>query len=146
MSNKKYFLFISISHLVVILASFFPLINVDELRIGIGGAENTETYFINIVNYVQNEIYPLTGIFIVSLMIVATIGIINSMIGFFSKKLNSTNVKLAFILGFSSAIFAALLMYSNSVAFFIICASSFALISFSAIKLIRAEEKQEDSK
>ena len=146
MDTKKHYIMIALSHLAMILSLFFPLINVNEQRIGIGGAENTESYFINIISYVKNEIYPLTGICMTILMIISVLGIVNAMIGIFSKKINNTNVKIAFIFGFSSAIGAALLLYSNSILLFSILAGSFALISYASIKLFMAEEKQGEQK
>ena len=142
MSNKKYFLAIIISHLAVIISLFFPLINVDEIRIGISGVEGTETYFINVVEYIQTDIYPLTSIIMISLMIMATFGVVNSVVGIFIRKLHAVNVKLSFIFGFSSAIFAALLLYSSSVVLSLICAGSFIIISVASIRLIKAEEQQ----
>ena len=124
---------------------FFPLINVNALRIGATVGE-ADPYFMNVVNYLQNEIYPLTAIFMILLMVFAALGAANSVIGIFSKKIRSINVKLAFILGFSEATLAALLLYSRSTALFIICAVSFALISLAAIKLIRIEERENEQR
>jgi hypothetical protein len=146
MDTKKHYIMIAFSHLAAIISLFFPLINVNEQRIGAGGFENTESYFINIISYVRNEIYPLTGICLMVIMIIAIMGIVNAIVGIFSKKINNTSAKMAFVFGFSSAICAALLLYSNSVLLFSILASSFALISFASIKLLMAEEKQSEQK
>ena len=81
-----------------------------------------------------------------ALIVLEFVGIVNALVGFFSKKLNSLNVKLAFVYGFSSAIFAALLLYSSSGLLFLIFACSFAIISYASIKLLMAEEKQESSR
>ena len=118
---------------------------VNALRIGASVTE-AEPYYMNVVNYLQNEIYPLTGIFMISLMIMASLGVVNSMIGIFSKKILPVNVKLSFIFGFSEATLAALLLYSGSVSLFIISATAFALISLAAIKLIKLEERQDEQK
>lgn len=145
MRYKRFHFIIACAHTVTILAMFFPLINVNALRIGASASE-AEPYFMNVINYLQNEIYPLTAIFMISLMILASLGAANSVIGIFSKKISPINVKLAFILGFSEATLAALLLYSGSVALFIICAVSFALISLASIKIIRLEERQNEQK
>ncbi len=144
--HKKYYLMNIISHAVVIASLFFPLINVNELRIGVAGAGVADPYYMNIISFLQNEIYPLTAIFMILLMVFAALGAANSVIGIFSKKIRSINVKLAFILGFSEATLAALLLYSRSTALFIICAVSFALISLAAIKLIRIEERENEQR
>ena len=145
MRLKKFHIIIASAHSLVVLAMFFPLINVNALRIGASVAE-AEPYYMNVVNYLQNEIYPLTGIFMISLMIMASLGVVNSMIGIFSKKILPVNVKLSFIFGFSEATLAALLLYSGSVSLFIISATAFALISLAAIKLIKLEERQNEQK
>lgn len=145
MRYKSFHIIIASAHTLSILAMFFPLINVNSLRIGATASE-AEPYYMNVVNYLRNEIYPLTGIFMISLMIMASFGVVNSMMGIFSKKISPPNVKLSFILGFSEATLAALLLYSGSVALFLISASAFALISIAAIKLIRIEERQNEQK
>ena len=145
MRLKKFHIIIASAHSLVVLAMFFPLINVNALRIGASVTE-AEPYYMNVVNYLQNEIYPLTGIFMISLMIMASLGVVNSMIGIFSKKILPVNVKLSFIFGFSEATLAALLLYSGSVSLFIISATAFALISLAAIKLIKLEERQNEQK
>ena len=145
MRLKKFHIIIASAHSRVVLDMFFPLINVNALRIGASVTE-AEPYYMNVVNYLQNEIYPLTGIFMISLMIMASLGVVNSMIGIFSKKILPVNVKLSFIFGFSEATLAALLLYSGSVSLFIISATAFALISLAAIKLIKLEERQNEQK
>jgi hypothetical protein len=79
-------------------------------------------------------------------MILSTLGAVNSMMGIFSKKIRSINVKLAFIFGFSEATLAALLLYSQSTALFVISVVSFVLISVASIKLIRIEERENEQK
>ena len=145
MRYKNFHIIIAAAHSFVVTAMFFPLINVNSLRIGATASE-AEPYYMNVVNYLRNEIYPLTGIFMITLMILASLGAVNSMMGVFSKKIRSVNVKLSFILGFSEATLAALLLYSGSVALFLISASAFALISIAAIKLIRIEERENENK
>lgn len=145
MRYKRFHFIIACAHSAVIFSMFFPLINVNALRIGATVSE-ADPYFMNVVNYLQNEIYPLTAIFMILLMVFAALGAANSVIGIFSKKIRSINVKLAFILGFSEATLAALLLYSRSTALFIICAASFALISLAAIKLIRIEERENEQR
>ena len=145
MRYKNFHIIIAAAHSFVVMAMFFPLINVNSQRIGATVSE-AEPYYMNVVNYLRNEIYPLTGIFMIALMILASLGAVNSMMGVFSKKIRPVNVKLSFILGFSEATLAALLLYSGSVALFLISASAFALISVAAIKLIRIEERENENK
>ncbi len=145
MRYKKFHIIIACAHSFVVTSMLFPLINVNALRIGASVSE-ADPYYMNVINFLQNEIYPLTGIFMISLMILASLGAANSVMGIFSKKIRPINVKLAFIFGFSEATLAALLLYSSSVALFVICAASFALISLAAIKLIRLEERQNEQK
>lgn len=145
MRYKKFHIITVVAHSFVVTCMFFPLINVNALRIG-GSVGDADPYFMNVVNYLQNEIYPLTGIFMISLMILASMGAANSVMGIFSKKIRPVNVKLSFIFGFSEATMAALLLYSGSVALFFICAVSFALISFTSIKLIKIEERLNEQK
>lgn len=145
MRYKNFHIIIAAAHSFVVTAMFFPLINVNSQRIGATVSE-AEPYYMNVVNYLRNEIYPLTGIFMITLMILASLGAVNSMMGVFSKKIRPINVKLSFILGFSEATLAALLLYSGSGALFLISASAFALISVAAIKLIRIEERENENK
>ena len=145
MRYKNFHIIIAAAHSFVVTAMFFPLINVNSQRLGATVSE-AEPYYMNVVNYLRNEIYPLTGIFMITLMILASLGAVNSMMGVFSKKIRPVNVKLSFILGFSEATLAALLLYSGSVALFLISASAFALISIAAIKLIRIEERENENK
>jgi hypothetical protein len=145
MRYKKFHIIIAIAHSAVIFSMFFPLINVNALRLGVS-ANEASPYFMNVINYMQTEIYPLTGIIMISLMILSTLGAVNSMMGIFSKKIRSINVKLAFIFGFSEATLAALLLYSQSTALFIISVVSFVLISVASIKLIRIEERENEQK
>ena len=145
MRYKNFHIIIAAAHSFVVTAMFFPLINVNSQRIGATVSE-AEPYYMNVVNYLRNEIYPLTGIFMITLMILASLGAVNSMMGVFSKKIRPVNVKLSFILGFSEATLAALLLYSGSGALFLISASAFALISIAAIKLIRIEERENENK
>ena len=145
MRYKNFHIIIAAAHSFVVTAMFFPLINVNSQRIGATVSE-AEPYYMNVVNYLRNEIYPLTGIFMITLMILASLGAVNSMMGVFSKKIRPVNVKLSFILGFSEATLAALVLYSNSIALFVICAVSFVLVSVSSIKLIRLEERLNEQK
>ena len=144
--HRKYYLIIALSHLTVVVSMLFPLINVNELRIGVAGAQNAEPYYMNIISFLQNEIYPITGILMLVFVGISIFGFALSIYGFVSKKLKSFSVKLSFIAGFGSASLGALLLYSNSTMLFIICALSFGIISFCTIKLVRLEERQESSK
>ena len=138
--HKKYYLMNIISHAVVIASLFFPLINVNELRIGVAGAGVADPYYMNIVSFLQNEIYPLTGFLMIGLMVLSTLGVANSVYGLVTKRVNTFTTMSAFLLGFSSAALAALLLYSSSTVLFIICAISFAICSYCSIKLFRVEE------
>lgn len=144
--HRKYYLIIAISHLAVVVSMLFPLINVNELRLGVAGAQKAEPYYMNIISFLQNEIYPITGILMLIFVGISIFGFILALYGFISKKLKSFSVKLSFIAGFGSASLGALLLYSKSTMLFIICALSFVIISFCAIKLVRLEERQESSK
>lgn len=140
MVHKKYYLMNIISHAAVITSLFFPLINVNELRIGAVGVGSNEPYYMNIVSFLQNEIYPLTGLLIISLMVLSALGLANSVYGLVTKKVNGFTTKSAFVLGFSSATLAALLLYSSSAILFTICAVSFAICSYCSIKLFKVYE------
>lgn len=144
--HKKYYLMNIISHSAVIISLFFPLINVNELRIGVAGAGVADPYYMNIVSFLQNEIYPLTGLLIIALMVLSALGVANSVYGFVTKTVKSFTTKISFLLGFSSAALAALLLYSSSAILFVICAVSFAICSFCSIKLFRLEEAQTEEK
>ncbi len=144
--HKKYYLAIIISHVVVITSLFFPLININELRIGVAGAVDADPYYMNIINFLQTEIYPITGLLMLILLSMALLGAINGVYGLVSMRVRPFSTKSAFILGFSSALLAALLLYSESTVLFVICALSFGVISFASIKLFRAEEETEENK
>ena len=144
--HKKYHVAIVISNTIVLTSLFFPLINVNELRIGTAGAGVAEPHFINIVSFLQTEIYPLTGFLMIALMVLLSLGIANSIYGLVTKRINSFTAKASFLLGFSSAVLAALLLYSRSSILFIICVVSFVVDSVSSIQLFRAEEAQNEEK
>ncbi|MBQ3040368.1 MAG: hypothetical protein IJD42_02100 [Clostridia bacterium] len=139
--HKKYYLTIIVSHLAVALTLLFPVLRVDVIRLGLYGGTTTSAHYLNLFDYIINDINTLAGIFILVLAIMNVAGIAIAIYGIFSKTKRSLPVILSFALGFSSATMSALQIYLGSFALLVISIVSFALIAFSSIKLMKIDEK-----
>lgn len=139
--HKKYYITIIISHLAVALTLLFPVLRVDEIRLSLSGGTTTSAYYMNLFDYLVNEINILAGVFIFILALLNVTGIIIAIYGIFSKSERSLHVILSFALGFSSATMSALQIYLGSIALLVISIVSFALIAFSSIRLMKIDEK-----
>lgn len=140
--HKKYYLIIMLAHLSVPLSLLFPVLRVDEIRLGISGSTTTSAYYLNIFEYIYSDIYTLTGLFILFLAIAQLAGVIIAIVGMANKTMKHVPILLSFVLGFSSAIMSALQIYSGSHMLFIISAISFVIVSIFSINLMKLEEKQ----
>ena len=138
--HRKYYIAILISHLTLAVTLFFPVINVDEIRLMPWADAQSEAQSLNLIEYTAKSINPVTAYLMIAFLVVAVVGAGNAVFGLISKKLNTVSVKLSFIFGFSSASMAAMQIYSVSNVLIIICAITFAVISIASIRLIRLEE------
>ena len=139
--HKKYYINIIISHLAVAVTLFFPVLRVDEIRLGLSGGTTTSAYYMNLFDYLMNDINILAGVFILILGLLNVFGIVVAVYAIFDKKKKSFPVIVSFILGFSSATMSAIQIYLGSMSLLIISIASFALVAYSSIKLMRIEEK-----
>lgn len=139
--HKKYYAIIILAYLAVPISLLFPVLRVNEIRLGLSGGTTTSEHYMNIFEYVYNDIYTITGLLILFLALVQLVGVGIAIVGLVEKGVRSILVRLTFISSFSCAILAALQIYSGSRILFVICAISFVLIAFSSIRLMRIEEK-----
>ena len=135
----KAYIAIILSNLMVLLALFFPLIHVTEIRMDITGEKIAESFYINIIDYVQHDVYNFTMIVMIILACFNFLGVINGIYGLVCKKLKHASINLALFTGFASGIAGALHLYSKSYVFFIICAASFIMITLCSFKLNKSE-------
>lgn len=144
--HRKYCIMILVSHLSLVVSMFFPVLTVSEIRLAPWGAGDQQEQSLNIIDYMNKAISPITGYFMIFLLIVAILGIGNAVFGIARKNVNSLSVKLAFIFGFSSAAMAALQIYSGSVLLLLISVATFVVISFASVKLIKMDEVENAQK
>ncbi len=138
--HKKYFGFILLSHLVMVGSLFAPLIRVSENRLNNTGITLIDTNYINIFQYVYNDIYTVTAVFMIILALISIVGIVFSIIGITKDELSTRIVKISFACCFSPAAMGALQMYSKSYILFLICAISFFVSAICTIRLMKQEK------
>ncbi|MBQ8545355.1 MAG: hypothetical protein IJ437_00235 [Clostridia bacterium] len=143
--HKKYYAIIILAHLIVPISLLFPILRVNEIRLGLSGGTTTSEHYMNIIEYIASDIYTITGILILFLALIQLAGVGIAVVGLVEKSVRSILVRLSFISSFSCAILAALQIYSGSRILFIICAVSFVTIAFSSIRLMKIEEKSDQS-
>lgn len=129
--KKRFFAYIIASHLVVIASLLFPI---HRLKTGI----NESISFINFFEYLSQNQSGIVKVLFVILILAELLGIANGIYGI--VKLNHFSIRNAFTLGFSSAILAAMLLSSGSYIFFLVCATSFLLISYFSLRLLKMEK------
>lgn len=137
--HKKYYLLSLICHSVVAVSLCFPVISVSETRLNNVGNTLTDTNFLNIFQYVYNDVYTITAVLMIILGVFEILGAMNCLYAMTKSTVERLPSKLAFIFGFSSAIMGALQVYSRSYILFVICASAFVLSEICAIRLMRLE-------
>lgn len=139
LKNKAY-MAIFLSHLMVLIVLFTPIIRVTEIKMDLIGQKLENSYFVNIIDFVRVERYSLTSVLMLILSIGQMVGLVNAIYGLFKKGYSHTSINLTFACSFVVALLGALHLYSKSYALFFICAASFFVISFCSVKLIKAEE------
>ena len=137
--HKKYYLLSMLCHSAVAIALCLPTISVSETRLNNMGNTLTDTNFSNIFQYVSSDIYTITAILLIVLGIVEILGILNCVYAMSKKTVARLPSKLAFLYGFSSAIIAALQVYSRSYILFSVCATSFVITQLCSVRLMRLE-------
>ena len=135
----KSYLGIFLSHLSVLVVLFTPVIRLSEIVIDSAGEKVTNIYYVNLVDFISTQGYSLTTFIMLILTAVHLFGLCNALFGMIKKKHNHFSVNATFVCSFASALMGALLLYSKSYALFFVCASSFLIISFCSIKLIKSE-------
>lgn len=140
--HRKYYIAILVSHLFLIVSMLFPVLKVSEIRLAPWGAGDQQEQNLNLIEYINKAISPITGYFMIFLLLVAALGAANAVLGIVLNKVNSVSVKIAFIFGFSSAAMTALQIYSGSVLLLLISVITFVAITFCSVKLIKIDEVQ----
>lgn len=138
--HKKHFLLIMLSHLIVVLSLFAPLIRVSENRLNNSGITTADTNYLNIFQYVYNDIYTVTAVVMIILAVLSLVGIGTAVYGIVKKEVNTRAVKISFALSFSLSAMGAFQMYSKSYFLFIICAVCFFVASICSIRLMKQEK------
>lgn len=138
--KKKLYVTTLVAHLLVLLSLLTPIIRITEIRMNISGEKVINSYYVNIIKFVQDDIYSFTSLFMMVLILVHVIGIINAIVGVVKKRYSHLSINITIICGFASALMGALHLYSRSYTLFVICAVSFFAIAFCSIKLIKSED------
>ena len=135
--KRKINIIVLLSHLAVLLSLFFPVIHVEEIRLGIEGASETESYYVSFLEFAQNGSDTLTAVLMMILICVHFLGIINALYVVITNKESIILTNLTFAYSFASSLMGALQLYSRSYVLFLICAASFLIIAISSIILVR---------
>jgi len=129
--RRRFFVYIILAHLLVPIALVLPI-----HRIEAGAAESIS--FINIFEYLEITDSVYVTIFIAVFVFGELLGIANAIVGICVSKKHAY-IRNAFALGFCSAILAAIFIGFGSYIFFIVCAGSFFVISYFALRLMKSE-------
>lgn len=129
--SKKYFLSILISHLIVLVSVFFPILNISNTSSSID--------YYNIFSYIRKNPSTYATVLLIIFIVFELAGVANAVYGLIKKDTNHKHILATFLLGFSSAILGAMYISVGSHIFFLICAISFFAISYSSIKLMKLE-------
>ena len=129
--NKKYLLAILISHLLVPISIFFPILKI----------VGTDSNYVmcNVFGYIKNNPTIYATVLLIIFLVFELIGVGNTVYVLVKKKITHKNTQSMFLLGFSSAILGAMYI-SVARIFFIICAISFVAIAYASIKLMKLEK------
>lgn len=138
--KTKAYLAIFMSHLTALIVLFTPIIRVTEFKMDILGQKIENSYYVNIVDFVNIEKYSLTSFIMMALALGQSVGLLNALYGLFKKRYSHISINLTFVCSFLVAALGALHLYSKSYILFIVCASAFFIISFCSVKLIKAEK------
>ena len=140
--HVKHFIFILLSHLAMVGSLFGRLIRVSENRListGTSTILDSERYYVNIFQYVYNDIYTVTAVFMIILALISIVGAVVAIIGMTKAELSTKIVKISFACCFSPAAMGALQMYSKSYVLFLICAVCFFVSTIFTIRLMKLE-------
>lgn len=141
MKNKVY-IAVLLSHLIVLLALFAPIIRVNLGEMKVEGESLLDSYYANIIESVQNNAHGVTTILMLVLVFFHLCGIANAIYGLVRKGYRHKTINITVALGFTSGLMGALQLYSKSYLLFFICASSFMVLSVCSMLLVRTEGKQ----
>ncbi len=130
--SRKFFWIILISHLIVPISLFFPVLQDFEIS-------NSSTLF-NIFDFIRQNQYVYITVLLITFILIELCGLANAIYCLTKKAPSNRNISISFLFGFSSAILGAMFISVGSYPFFIICAVSFLLISYSSIKLMKLEK------
>lgn len=137
--KRKIYIINLISHMAVLLALLTPVIRITEIRMSLSGEKETFSHYVNIIQFVKDDIYSFTSIYMLFLTFVHVVGIVNAVAGVARERFSHLSINLTIICGFASALMGALHLYSKSYTLFAICALSFLAIAVCSIKLVKME-------
>ena len=135
----KYYITALCSHITVLCALLAPVIRVTETKMTSISDKTVTSSYLNVFEFLQVNLNSLSSAIMIILMVLHVTGVVNAIVGIVKKGYVNTCVSLTFICGLASAFMGALQLYSGSYVLFLICASSFMLISFCSIRLIKIE-------
>ena len=139
MKNKLYITTL-FSHLAVLLTLLAPVIRMTETRMNLLGEKESFSYYVNVMEFLRGDIYSISSIQTIILILVHILGIANAIAGIARKEYSHLSINCTIICGFASALMGALHLYSKSYVLFAVCAISFFAISFCSIKLVKSEK------
>ena len=137
--KRKIYLIVLLAHIGVLITLLFPVIRVDEIRMGIANIAETESNYLDYFEFMSNPSHILTAWLMTVFLIGHIIGIVNAVFCIITNKGGRVIINLTFACSFASALMGALQLYSQSYILFTVCAVSFLLIALSSLYLIRRE-------
>lgn len=137
--KRKIYSVVLFSHIGVLLTLLFPVIRVDEIRMGIENTTETESSYLNFFEFASNPTHILSAFLMTVFIAVHIVGIVNAIYCIITNKANRLLINLTFAYSFASALMGALQLYSMSYVLFTVCAVSFLLIALSSLYLMRKE-------
>ncbi|MBQ8163686.1 MAG: hypothetical protein IJZ93_04915 [Clostridia bacterium] len=134
---KKHFSVILLSHLIALISLLFPILRVEEMRIGYGGNMRIEFLYTNIFGYTSYDVYIMISVFIIALSFLTFAAIIFDILAMNKKEYTLIYSKVSFFLTLSIAMMGALAAGAGSYMFSLICAVSFVISSVLLIRVIK---------
>ena len=137
--KRKIYIINFVSHMAVLLALLTPVIRITEIRMSLSGEKEDFSHYVSIIQFIKDDIYSFTSIYMLFLTLVHIVGIVNAVIGIVKEQFSHFSINVTIICGFASALMGALHLYSKSYVLFTVCALSFLAIAVCSIKLVKME-------
>jgi len=140
--KNKVYITVLLSHLIVLLSLFAPIIRVNLGEMKVEGESLLDSYYTNIVESVLNNAYDVTTILMLVLVFFHMCGIANAIYGLIRKGYRNRTINVTVALSFASGLMGALQLYSKSYVLFAICAASFLVLSACSMLLVKEDGRQ----